>query len=146
MTKDDGLRRALEALQKAFQVMGTALKPIAESSETLDRYRAARALSPDDPKAEPWSVLIDADLTVRQLRKVESYFPDPRARRGRPKGDGPVSTDEALFADLEERVAAGERPTTAAKALLVDRGVDAGLKGKADHLVRAWRKKREIIG
>jgi hypothetical protein len=64
-------------------------------------------------------------------------------RRGRQKGRTAARTLK-MAEQLDKRIEhTGERPTTAAKCLLADHGFRGpDLKGRADHLVRVWRKSR----
>lgn len=58
-------------------------------------------------------------------------------RRGRPNG-----TKEIAFLDeLLTRMKRGEKPTTAAMAILRNSGIKGKLKGRADHMVRTAKKR-----
>jgi hypothetical protein len=61
-------------------------------------------------------------------------------RRGRPRR--PAANTSKMVERLDRRIKrTGERPTTAARNLLSKRYHGETLKGKADHLVRLWKKR-----
>jgi hypothetical protein len=106
--------------------------------------------NPSHRRARAW--LMVQHLTPKQIAELLPYMimdmPDLRIpkRRGRQKGHATASTLE-MAEQLANRIErTGELPTTAARRLLVAygfRGPD--LKGRADHLVRMWKKSRYKI-
>jgi hypothetical protein len=64
-------------------------------------------------------------------------------RRGKPKGRTAAKTSE-MVKELDKRIKrSGERPTTAARRVVRDFGFRGDkVKGKADHLVRVWKRPR----
>lgn len=134
---DDMLEQAAETFRAALSNVDWV-----ETEAIMKRMRAAKD-RPHDPKSKIWETAI-GDLTPRQASIFWRYLPDPLARRGRPAGHGRVVRDDELLAELRARVeGGGVKPTTAARELLVARGVkaDAGLKNRADHLVKLLRGK-----
>jgi hypothetical protein len=101
--------------------------------------------NPSHRRARVW--LMVGHLTPKQIAELLPYMvmdmPDLRVpqRKGRPRRTA-ASTLE-MAAQLANRIErTGELPTTAAKRLLTDygfRGPD--LKGRADHLVRVWKRR-----
>lgn len=104
-----------------------------EVEEMMRRFRALEDLPEDDAKRAIWEAL--EELTPKQLSLFWRHLPDPLAKKGRPPGTGRVT---AAMLDEMDRTA-GDRPTRAARAIVGD---GAGQKNRADHLVKAWRKKR----
>ena len=113
---------------------------IGSNQQIVDRYNAAQGL-PEGHKAKGWAEL--GHLTPRQIAELFApHLPDPLARgRGRPPGTGPVATNKNLIEQLDACVRAGKRPHSAARRLLEQDGVTVkDIKGRADHLVRLWKK------
>ncbi|MFU8778281.1 MAG: hypothetical protein ACNA7M_11500 [Roseovarius sp.] len=147
MGERDGIRK----LADVFRKIGKDLEPLShikiefklsqsqldELEEQMKRIRAMRELPEGDPKREAWEPLLD--MTPRQIQPFWRYLPDPGARRGRPKGRGKVGPE--TLEEMDRRVSSGERPTTAAKAIVGDM---AGAKNVADHIVKVWKAKRGI--
>lgn len=145
MDEHDGIRR----LAEGFRKMAKDLEPLSrirfdlphinwdEVEEQMKRIRAMRELPEGDPKREAWEPLLH--MTPRQIGPFWRYLPDPLARRGRPKGRGKVGPE--TLAEMDHRVAGGEKPTAAAKAIVGDM---AGAKNAADHIVKVWKAERGI--
>lgn len=106
-----------------------------EVEEQMKRIRAAQELPEGHPKREIWLPFLH--VTPKFLAPFWRHLPDPLARRGRPKGRGKVGP--VTLQEMDRRVAAGERPTSAAKAIVGD---VAGAKNAADHIVKVWKQKR----
>jgi hypothetical protein len=100
------------------------------------RRSSTRAMAIARAKARPWLVL--DRLSLREFAELLPYLPDPRALQGRKTGSR--ADTKRLLAALTERVAAGERPTPAARDLLAECGVRTSIKDKADYLVRLLKK------
>jgi hypothetical protein len=96
------------------------------------QYKAAEE-SPASRNSRPWLVL--GGLAWWEAEVLLPYLPDATARRGRPKGRAGSLTSQ-LLPVLIKQIEAGEPARSAARALLIDRGVVAGLKAKVDHLVK----------
>jgi hypothetical protein len=102
--------------------------------------------NPSDRRARAW--LMVQHLTPKQIAVLLPYMfmdmPDLRIpkRRGRQKGRTATNTLK-MTEQLAERIErTGELPTTAARSLFPEhgfRGLD--LKGRADHLVRVWKRR-----
>jgi hypothetical protein len=111
----------------------------------VQQIEAAKG-NPSHRKARAW--LAVQHLTPKQIALLLPYMimdlPELRIprRRGKPKGRTAASTLE-MAEELDRRIKrTGERPTTAARRLLAEHGVRAvDLKGRADHLVRAWKRR-----
>lgn len=104
----------------------------------VKKYRAAKD-NPNDPRSAPWRRL--DHYPIGDAIVFSEYLPDMRRSRGRPKGKGRVVEKTALLADMEALVASGEKPTAAAKQLLMADGTTAGLKHRADYLVKLFRRR-----
>ncbi len=106
--------------------------------EFIDRYEASKVTS-DIKKKLAWEHI--APMTPLQAMHHWPYLPNPLKVKGRPKG-GPVATNDALFARMDSLVDEGKKPTTAARIVLKEQGVKLhSLKGRADYLVRLWKKR-----
>ena len=125
------VRRVVRAIKRALRNVD-----LEKAERTIERYKAAMRLKPGHDTHEAWSVV--GDLTPRELGKIERYLPKAP---GRPKGTRHAVTPE-LLAELESRTNNGEQPTPAAMAILKSTGIKAGLKGRADHLVRVWKREK----
>jgi hypothetical protein len=103
-----------------------------EWKELAAKLRAAER----DPKhraAAAWQALRDAPLGWQALA-LAKWLPDPRRRRGRPKG----TTLHSEVAEALKRIeATGEKPTTAARKVANTRN-DA--KNRADYLKKLLPK------
>ena len=112
-------------------------KAIADADDNLRRM-----LCPTEADLEVERELGGAEATYELLnarRLLNQKLPvlAPRSR-GRPKGMTENTWELVLM--LKERVAAGEKPTPAARDLLEKAGVQTGtIKGQAGHLVRALK-------
>jgi hypothetical protein len=107
-----------------------------QADEVFDRCKAALRRPADDPIRKAWRHV--EGLSLSELYDHYRYLPDPRRRdRGRPSGSGRLAKH---LPELERRIKAGEKPTSAANEILRSAGVVAGLKGRADALVRLWKK------
>jgi hypothetical protein len=108
-------------------------------------YMEAAKGNPTHRKARAW--LMVRHLTPQQIEKLLPYMfmdmPDLRIpkRKGRP-GHTAASTLK-MVEQLAKRIErTRELPTTAAKGLLTDHGYRGpDLKGRADHLVRVWKRR-----
>ena len=104
----------------------------------VKKHRAAKE-NPDDPRSAPWRRL--HHYPIGDAIVFSEYLPDMRRSRGRPKGKGRVVEKTALFVDMEALVARGETPTAAARQVLIADGKTAGLKHRADYLVKLFRRR-----
>lgn len=148
------LRRLAEAMARAgdawrqIQAAVRAAAPRIQSSLQLTGFllqqiEAARR-NPDHPKAKPW--LAFQERSPREIEKIIPYLvmllegdltvPRPRGRQA-----GTKVKSSNMVEQLAERIALGERPTTAARKLLAKRGFRGDLKNRADALVKALRKR-----
>ena len=100
-----------------------------------------RMLCPTEADLEVERELGGAEATYELLkarRLLNQKLPVLSRSRGRPKGM--TETTWRLLPMLEARVAAGEKPTPAARDLLEKAGVQTGtIKGQAGHLVRVLK-------
>lgn len=113
--------------------------------ETHHHVENAKLLPEDHPQRKLWQEIGNLPLG-RYVEKLPylRFIVKPPARRGRPKGKGPIVSDEALLAELDVLVKTGMKPTTAAQKLLRIRGVPPHLlKSRADHLVRLHNAKNQ---
>jgi hypothetical protein len=102
--------------------------------------------NPSHRKARAW--LMVQHLTPREIAEWLPYMMmdmgDLRVpkRRGRQKGRTAASTLE-MAEQLDKRIKrTGEMPTTVARHLVVEQGFRGrDIKGRADHLVRVWKKR-----
>jgi hypothetical protein len=102
--------------------------------------------NPSHRRSRVW--LMVGHLTPKQIAELLPYMmmdmPDLRIpkRRGRQKGRTAASTLK-MAEQLAERIErTGELPTTAARRLLAEYGFRGPtLKGRADHLVRVWKRR-----
>lgn len=132
----DALRGLSDTFRTLSEVMRSVLRDVdwRDVEEQMDRQMAARA-RPDDPKSRPW--LETGDMKPAERTPFWPYLPDPRKRRGRPKGG--VADDDALFAEIDERIAAtGEAVQTAVTSILRERGEDSGLN-HANYIADLYR-------
>ncbi len=102
----------------------------------MQRYRAAVA-DPENEKSKPWLEL--KHMALSQVRAIVKCLPDPRVKRGRPKGSGHVVSDKQLISEVGKLVETGLRPTTAARKVLIERGVRVGLKNRADYIAKQYK-------
>jgi|GEM_PF-4315914 len=108
-----------------------------ESEWIMKRYRAAAA-DPEYEKSKPWLEL--KHMALSQVRAIVKCLPDPRIKRGRPKGSGHVASDKKLISEVGKLVETGLLPTTAARKVLIERGVSVGLKNKADYIAKKYNR------
>ena len=102
--------------------------------------------NPAHEMAQVWLNL--QHLSAKEIAEQMSYLiidmPDLRVpqRRGRQKGRIAASTLK-MAEQLDKRIAdTGELPTTAARRLLAAYGFRGpSVKGRADHLVRVWKRR-----
>jgi hypothetical protein len=131
----DGMRRAAGR----FAAICRGINWI-EVEQCLDRIKAARKLPPTDVTRQFWEVVAratPAEVPASKWRKL------PSPLRGRPKG-GPVANDPQLLDEMAARVAAGEKRTTAARAIYQARGFKGDkVKGRAGHLVTVFNQSRK---
>jgi hypothetical protein len=127
---------AAPRIQSSLQLTGWILQQIEDAER-----------NPDHPKAKPWLAL--RSLTPRQiaeeviphlawLLKGDLTIPGPRGRKS-----GATDETAVLVKRLAKRIKkTKERPTTAAKNLLLEDGFTGDVKNRADVLVKAFRKQR----
>jgi hypothetical protein len=110
----------------------------------LRQIEAAKG-NPSHRRSRVW--LMVGHLTPRQTAELLPYMimdmPDLRIpkRKGRPRGTAASALE--MVEQLAKRIATtGELPITAAKRLLAEHGFRGpDLKGRADYLVRLWKKR-----
>jgi hypothetical protein len=142
------LPESMARFQAAIKTIGdhweAASKAIADHWEAemrpmLDRFNAAKDLPPNHPAKAAWAFI--GHLTPKAGQPLWRRLPSPFSR-GHPKGKGSVVSDKTLLDQMTILVAAGKKPTTAAREVLKSRSHDGiDLKGKADHLVRLFKKR-----
>lgn len=104
-----------------------------EVGEITKRIRAAKRLPDGHPKREPWVALLDIpDKHIFLFSRFLLDKADPLKAKGRPAQS---KIPDKHIAAITRRVARGEKPTPAAKALV------GGDKHRADYLVKQWRKR-----
>jgi len=119
------------------------IKMLLDHVEEANRtFENAKLLPEDHPQRKLWEEIGNLPLEryVERLPYLR-YIIKPPAPRGRPRGTGPIASDETLLRELRIRVMAGMKPTTAARVLLLKRGgvPPELLKSRADHLVKLYR-------
>jgi hypothetical protein len=80
--------------------------------------------------------LLEREGTRELLGAILPY--QPERKRGRPQGQAKLT--RAMLASLKARIKAGEPPTRAARALLIEHGAKGEVKGRADYLVRQLKR------
>jgi hypothetical protein len=121
----------------------TRLRP--ERMEELEEFRErgakARELDSSSVARTAWARL--GRLRISDAFYFARFLPDPLRRRGRPPGSGSAekaAEREAVLRAIDECVAKGLQPTTAAKMALKERGCPPEqLKNRADYHVTCWR-------
>jgi hypothetical protein len=121
------LKRAMRRWQRMFESVDWD-----RTQRALDRYKAAVK------ENKIWESALGR-LMPWQIAEIMHRLP---GSPGRPRGTGPIANDAELLAELTARTNKGEKPTSAAMAILKERGVKAGLKNRADHLVRVWKREK----
>jgi hypothetical protein len=136
-------RPGLERFNRAFETIGKALQRLntPEVAQALACYGVAEELGPANRRARPW--LVTRDLSIGQTLDLLPYLPKLAPRKGpkgRPSKHGAAVANN--LAELDRRVAAGELLTSAARQIIQQQGDFKNPKGRADHLVRAWKRRR----
>lgn len=96
-----------------------------------DLIRRSRALEKIDPEA---AEVID-ELPIKKAYSILRHLRRPR---GRTPNKGAVIDDNEFLIELRKAVTPGEKPTTVAKRLILQRNPEMGkeqLKNRADYLV-----------
>lgn len=122
-----------QALGRAMPVVNfgpDAAEFFREIGQITKRIRAAKRLPDDHPKKVPWLALLD--IPDEHIFLFSRFLPDPLKSKGRRRGS---KIPGEHFSELARRVATGEKPTPAAKAIV------GGDKHRADYLVKEWRKR-----
>lgn len=129
-------REQLEAI--AQQV----LEAVDAHQDAIAQMRAAEA-DPLNVKSKAWLAMKRAGPLARDAADMYATFDDPRVRRGRRKGSGAVAVTRRLLDAMDTRMGAtGEKPTTAARAVLAAHGTSQDqLKSRADYLVRLHKQR-----
>lgn len=133
-------------LSRAVMPLVEALRnaDLQEVEQIVTRLRAARR-KPGDPNSTVWLEVI-AELTPRQAALVWRHLPDPLKSRGRPKGRGPIQSDEELFAEIDSLCTRDRRTLREfTRQILRERGVvfasSAAEKNRLDHILRLYRQR-----
>ena len=131
-------RRNFAKLAEGFAAAMAKIPPEswAEGEEIMKRFRALKHLPDDNPKRMIWENFWGETPASMCRLNWRRNLPDPLAFPGRPIGS--VAVGEDVFLEMNRRVAAGEKPTRAAKAIVGD---IAGAKNRADYIVRKWRER-----
>ena len=100
--------------------------------------------NPAHPTAQAW--LRMRNLSVEEIAKVLPYMilvmHDVRVPQCEGRPDRISASTLEMAKELAKRINdTGEPPTTAARSLLTEAGFRGNLKGRADSLVRAWKKR-----
>lgn len=113
---------------------------MAETEEIMKRVRARDDWPEGHPKRIIWERMLDT--TPGWAAPIWRHLPDSTVRPpGRPVG--PSKVTEEVLDEMDRRMAADEKPTRAAKAIIGD---IAGVKNAADYIVKQWRKRGKNSG
>lgn len=106
--------------------------------KTVMRNFKQSQVMPRNKKSDAWRAL--DQLSPQDAIAIAPYLPSLICKRGRPKGAGTVAREhDMLMAEMKRLVESGMKPTTAARKILKSQGYTAGVKHRADYLVRKFR-------